>query len=92
MIYNDALNDIIENVKKTTETITDENVSKMTKIIEEVESIFIMGLGRSGLVAKAFAMRLMHLGLNVYVVGETKTPAITDKDCLKAIYGYGETS
>ena len=39
----------------------------MTKIIEEVESIFIMGLGRSGLVAKAFAMRLMHLGLNVYV-------------------------
>ena len=48
MIYNDALNDIIENVKKTTETITDENVSKMTKIIEEVESIFIMGLGRTG--------------------------------------------
>lgn len=92
MIYNDALNDIIENVKKTTETITDENVSKMTKIIEEVESIFIMGLGRSGLVAKAFAMRLMHLGLNVYVVGETTTPAITDKDCLIAISGSGETS
>ena len=35
MIYNDALNDIIENVKKTTETITDENVSKMTKKNEE---------------------------------------------------------
>ena len=64
----------------------------MTKIIEEVESIFIMGLGRSGLVAKAFAMRLMHLGLNVYVVGETTTPAITDKDCLIAISGSGETS
>ena len=61
-------------------------------MIENVENVFVMGLGRSGLVAKAFAMRLMHLGLDVYVVGETVTPAITDKDCLIAISGSGETS
>ena len=35
-----------------------------------------MGAGRSGLVAKAFAMRLMHLGLEAFVVGETITPAL----------------
>ena len=48
-------------------------------MIVDVENVFIMGLGRSGLVAKAFGMRLMHLGLKVYIVGDTITPAITDK-------------
>lgn len=39
--------------------------------LEDAKNIFVMGAGRSGFVAKAFAMRLMHLGYNVYVVGKT---------------------
>ena len=50
-----------------------------------------MGAGRSGLVGKAFAMRLMHLGFSVYVVGETTTPAVRPKDVVIAISGSGET-
>lgn len=92
MIYNDAVKDIIENVSKITQTVSQDEINKMTDMIVNVENVFIMGLGRSGLVAKAFGMRLMHLGLNVYIVGETITPAITDKDCLIAISGSGETS
>lgn len=92
MIYHDALNEIISNVKKTTEEVNPEEITKMTNMIEDVDNVYVMGLGRSGLVAKAFAMRLMHLGLNVYVVGETITPAITENDCLIAISGSGETS
>ena len=34
----------------------------------------------------------MHLGISVYVVGETITPAIDNDDCLLAISGSGETS
>ena len=41
--------------------------------------------------AKAFAMRLMHLGLNVYVVGETITPSIAKGDLTIAISGSGST-
>lgn len=92
MIYNDAVNDIIENVSKITQTVNQDEINQMIDIIMDVENIFLMGLGRSGLVAKAFGMRLMHLGLNVYIVGETITPAITEKDCLIAISGSGETS
>ena len=92
MIFDDALNDIIENVAKTTKAVSHEDITKMTEMIEGVENVFIMGLGRSGLVAKAFGMRLMHLGLNVYIVGETITPAIKEDDCLIAISGSGETS
>ena len=92
MIYDEALTDIIENVSKTTRSVDEETIRAMADMLESVESIFIMGVGRSGLVAKAFAMRLMHLGLNVYVVGETITPAITENDCLVSISGSGETS
>jgi 6-phospho-3-hexuloisomerase len=49
-----------------------------------------MGAGRSGLAAKAFAMRLMHMGFNVYVVGETTTPAVQPEDFVIAISGSGE--
>jgi 6-phospho 3-hexuloisomerase len=53
--------------------------------------LFVMGAGRSGLVVKGFAMRLMHLGFNVYVVGETVTPAVETDDLLIVISGSGET-
>jgi 6-phospho-3-hexuloisomerase len=53
--------------------------------------IFVAGLGRSGLMAKAFAMRLMHLGLSVHVVGETTTPEIGEGDLLVCCSRRGES-
>jgi 6-phospho-3-hexuloisomerase len=50
-----------------------------------------MGAGRSGLVAKAFAMRLMHLGLQAFVVGETITPALNRDDVMVVFSGSGKT-
>ncbi|CAN7552648.1 6-phospho-3-hexuloisomerase [Arthrobacter sp. LjRoot14] len=54
--------------------------------------IFVTGAGRSGLVLKMAAMRLMHLGLAVHVVGETTTPAIGPGDLLLAASGSGTTA
>ena len=68
-----------------------ENINKMLAGILSSNCIFVMGAGRSGLVAKAFAMRLMHLGFCVYVVGESTTPAVKDDDLVVAISGSGET-
>ena len=51
--------------------------------------IFVVGEGRSGLMGKSFAMRLMHLGAEVYVVGETITPSIAQEDVLIAVSGSG---
>ena len=50
-----------------------------------------MGAGRSGLAAKAFAMRLVQLGLNAYVIGEVVTPAMKEGDLLIAVSGSGAT-
>ena len=54
---------------------------------------FIVGSGRTGFMMKNFAMRLMHLDIGeVYVVGETITPAVEGKnDLIIAGSGSGST-
>jgi len=54
--------------------------------------IFVAGAGRSGLVLRMAAMRLMHLGLDVHVAGDTTTPAIRSGDLLLVASGSGTTS
>lgn len=53
--------------------------------------VFIAAAGRSKMVANMFAMRLMHCGLNVQVVGETTTTQINKFDMLLLVSGSGET-
>jgi 6-phospho-3-hexuloisomerase len=55
------------------------------------KKVFIVGMGRSGFVGRAFALRLMNLGFNVYFLGETITPAAGKGDMLIAISGTGST-
>lgn len=54
--------------------------------------VFIAAAGRSKMVANMFAMRLMHCGLNVQVVGETTTTRINKFDRLLLVSGSGETT
>lgn len=83
---------IIGNIIKAEEFLVEEEIENFEKIIIESNNVFVIGAGRSGLAAKAFAMRLMHLGISSYVVGETITPAIFEGDAIIAISGSGETS
>ena len=92
MILNEAIEEIVDNIMVVSDETNEESVNEMMDILTSSKNVFVIGQGRSGLVARAFAMRLMHLGIGVYVVGETITPAIDDDDCLLAISGSGETS
>jgi 6-phospho-3-hexuloisomerase len=56
-----------------------------------VPRIFVAGAGRSKTVANMFAMRLLHCGLSVQVVGETTTKPIEIRDSLLLVSGSGET-
>jgi len=51
-----------------------------------------MGAGRSGLVGRAFAMRLKHLGYDVYVLGDTIVSPVKQGDIVIAISGSGRTA
>ncbi|TDW30253.1 6-phospho-3-hexuloisomerase [Cryobacterium psychrophilum] len=59
--------------------------------LRRAERVFVLGAGRSGLALRMTAMRLMHLGLVVHVVGDVTTPAITRGDVLLVASGSGTT-
>ena len=83
---------IIGNIVSAEEFLDEDVIDEFENIIIESQNVFVTGAGRSGLAAKAFAMRLMHLGVSAYVVGETISPAIYENDCIVAISGSGETN
>ena len=87
-----AIEAILDNIRDAEEYLNEEDIANFIEIITTADNIFVTGAGRSGLAAKAFAMRLMHLGLSSYVVGETISPAINAGDCILAISGSGETN
>lgn len=84
--------EILANIEKTLASVESSEVSAFIEKITNAKNIFIFGAGRSGLIAKTFAMRLMHLGFNTYVIGETITPSVKEGDLLIAISGSGKTN
>jgi len=88
-----AANEIIAGIKSSMEELNMKEVEQLIQLLLEAKDkkIFIVGIGRSGFVARAFALRLMNLGFNVYFLGETITPAAEKGDLLIAISGTGAT-
>jgi 6-phospho-3-hexuloisomerase len=82
---------ILKEIEKVLEKNDETSERKLVERIIEAERVFVAGSGRSGLVGKMFAMRLMQLGLEVFAVGETITPSVTRNDLIIAISGSGKT-
>src|SRR5688572_382322 len=60
-------------------------------VLQPARRVFLYGRGRSGFVARAFAVRLMHLGYQTYVVGETITAPVARDDVVILVSGTGTT-
>ena len=88
-----AMDEIIDSVKKAASLLITEQVEAIVDTLMNArdKKILVVGAGRSGLVGKAFAMRLMHLGYHVYVTGETIAPVLAPGDVVVAISGSGTT-
>ena len=82
---------ILKELGQAVSGIREEELQKAADLILGAGQIFCDGLGRSGLSCKAFAMRLMHMGVASYVVGETCTPNIKEGGVLVVCSGSGET-
>lgn len=73
------------------ELSTGAQLRALTESVATAERVFLVGAGRSGLALRMTAMRLMHLGLAVHVVGDVTTPAIRPGDILLTASGSGAT-
>lgn len=80
--------DRIENILN----VTDKTKGKqLLDMVEQAGRTFIGGAGRSLLVSRFFAMRLMHAGYTINMIGEVVTPAIKAGDLLILVSGSGGT-
>ena len=82
---------ITKELEATLGSIKEEQTVQLVDCIQQAKRIFIAGRGRSGLMVNCFAMRLMHMGKKVFVVGEIVTPSIEKGDLLLIASGSGET-
>lgn len=99
-----SLEEILKNLNRTRLVIDEqeEAIGQFRDIIlsasnkrvtgERKSTIFLAGAGRSGFVAKAFAMRLMHLGFYVYVFNETIAPPVREGDIIIIVSKSGKSN
>ncbi len=91
-----AMNDIAKFIERASREIDPSQVEKLLDVLVDVYSnhgkkVLVMGAGRSGLVGRAFAMRLLHMGFNAFVLGDTIVPSVSKGDVVIAISGSGRT-
>lgn len=79
-------------ITETVAGIDRSQLASLASLVRDSDRIFVAGAGRSGLVLRMTAMRLMHLGRTVHVAGDTTTPAISAGDLLLVASGSGTTS
>jgi 6-phospho 3-hexuloisomerase len=90
-VFNQSINYIQRKVKDILNKISQEDIDKVKKLFFISNRIFVYGAGRSGLVVKAFAIRLVHLGFQTFVIGETITVPVQKGDLVVIVSGSGET-
>lgn len=83
--------EIVDEVRDVLKNVNLDVLENFIQLIHKDVRIFIDGEGRSGFAGKGFAMRLMHLGFEVYVMGETNTPSFRKNDLFVGISGSGNT-
>jgi len=88
----DLIQAIIADIGRTLEQVDSAQVDEICAAILAADRVFIAGKGRSGLQMRAFAMRLMHLGMTAHVVDDVTTPAIGVGDLLLIGSSSGRTS
>jgi len=90
-MFRESYEYILSQAKKSLDKIEHKWVKEAVNLIKNSRAVFVYGSGRSGLVGKFFAMRLVQLGLISYFVGETITPVVKENDTVVLISNTGKT-
>ena len=81
---------MLEELSRSLMGVRVQELDMLADEIAKAKRIFVYGLGRERLMLLSFAMRLMHLGLQVHVVGDVATPAIGEGDLWITSSGTGK--
>lgn len=90
--FPDLITAVVHEIGRCLETVSASSIEEVVEQIMKADRIFLAGAGRSGLAVRAHAMRLMHMGKTVYVIGDVTTPNISCGDLLIIGSGSGRTA
>lgn len=82
---------LMEKLAKILAVDRSKEIAESVSILTSAKKLFVYGVGRSGLAARAFAMRMVQLGLDCYFIGETITPVVGDGDAVLIVSNTGST-
>lgn len=90
-IVSESINFTHKKIIQILSQVSENDIASVKDLFFSSNRIFVYGAGRSGLVAKAFAIRLTHLGFQTFVIGETITAPVQKGDLVVIVSGSGET-
>lgn len=85
------INEIINEITKVLDEVNQTEVDQFILAICKANKIVVCGAGRVGYAIRGFGMRLGHMGLSAYAIGDTTVPNISEDDLLIVASGSGET-
>lgn len=80
----------LEELRGALEAVNHESFDGLVEELANAKTIVTHGLGREGLMMRALAMRLFHMGVDVHVAGDMTTPPVGKGDLLFVSVGPGE--
>jgi 6-phospho-3-hexuloisomerase len=83
---------ILAEIDRVLSRVSEAEIEALCSAILGARHVIVYGLGREGLAMRGFAMRLMHLGRDVAVVGDMTTPPIGPGDLFLVSCGPGYLS
>lgn len=86
------MQETLKDIARILGAVPEEETEAFVRGISGASRVFLDGLGRSGLVARMFGMRLVHLGRDATIVGDTTTPAIRAGDLLVQCSRTGQSA
>jgi len=82
--------EILTEYEQVFQRIDQKNVREFIDIVKKHNRIFLIGVGREGMMTRAFAMRLMHMGKEIHWIWDDTTPSICSGDLVIATLGDGQ--
>lgn len=79
----------LDELRSSVEQFDEKELQQFLQAIISAEHIVLHGVGREGLMMRALAMRLFHLGLDAHVLGDMTTPPVGKNDLLIVSAGPG---
>ena len=80
--YQKLTKKVLDEHRKVLLDVDENEVEKLLNAIAEANCIQVFGMGRMKCAARAFVMRLMHMGLDAHIVYDTTCPNIGPGDLL----------